>query len=136
MERKDMLFCTACGKHVEFTLSSRIVELTIRGITFNFSEIFAYCRECGEEVYSPEINDANVTAREEAFRKEARLITISELNRLLKKYDIGAGPLAKLLGFGDVTVNRYILGQLPSREHSEKLLRLMYNRKEMETLLK
>ena len=135
MKRRNMPYCVSCGKNVEYSLFSRIVEITIRGTTFKYSEVFACCKECGEEIYIPEINDSNVTAREEAYRKTARLITISELRRLLKKYNIGAGPLAKLLDFGEVTINRYLLGQLPSREHSEKLLNIMYNRKEMEFLL-
>lgn len=59
--------------------------MDIRGISFSYVEQTAYCSECGEEVYVPEINDLNVIAREDAYRKAAHLITIEEINCLLKK---------------------------------------------------
>ena len=134
IERKEV-FCIECGANKPFTVKTARGEVTIRGITFSYLEQTAYCAECGEEVYVPEINDINVQAREDAYRKAAHLITISEVNEILEKYNIGAGPLARLLGFGDVTINRYLSGQLPSKEHSEKLLKVRASRRIMESYL-
>lgn len=128
-------FCTKCGQKVSYSIKTEIIELTIRGVTFNYAEMSANCGNCNQSVYVPEINDANVESREEAYRKAMRLITVSEIQEILNKYDIGAGPLAKLLGFGDITINRYLSGQLPSRNHSEKLLKLKYDKSMMENLL-
>lgn len=61
--------------------------------------------------------------------------TVSEINEILEKYSIGAGPLAKVLGFGDITINRYVAGQLPSKSHSEKLLEIRASHKKMEEYL-
>ena len=106
IERKEV-FCIECGDYKTFTIKTTREEITVRGVTFSYLEQTAYCSECGEEIYVPEINDINVQAREDAYRKASRLITVTEVNEILKKYNIGAGPLAKLLGFGDVTINRY-----------------------------
>ena len=134
IERKEV-FCIECGDYKPFTVKTTREEITVRGITFSYLEQTAYCSECGDEVYVPELNDINVQAREDAYRKASRLITVSEVNELLKKYNIGAGPLAKLLGFGDVTINRYLGGQIPSKEHSEKLLELRASHSIMEEYL-
>lgn len=132
---KNIGFCIECSKKVSYSIKSELVELKIRDTTFNYIELSAVCDECGCELYIPEINDANVEAREESYRKASRLITVSEINEILEKYNIGAGPLAKLLGFGDVTINRYVNGQLPSRDHSDVLLNIKYNREEMKEAL-
>lgn len=133
--RNNIGFCIKCSKEVSYNIKTERVKLNVRGMEFSCIEHSAICNECGNEIYIPEINDANVDAREDGYRKASRLITISEIQEITTKYNIGAGPLAKLLGFGDITINRYINGQLPSRDHSEKLLNLKYNRKLMKDLL-
>jgi len=134
LEKKEV-FCIECGDYKQFAVKTTREEITVRGVTFSYLEQSAYCSECGEEVYVPEINDINVQAREDAYRKASRLITVGEVNEILKKYNIGAGPLARLLGFGEVTINRYLCGQIPSREHSAKLLELRASHRIMEEYL-
>lgn len=63
-----MIYCTSCDKENIYHLKSQRVNMKIRGIFFNYVEQTAYCNECGEEVYVPEINDSNATAREKAYR--------------------------------------------------------------------
>lgn len=74
-------------------------------------------------------------SREDAYRKAAKLITVTEINEILEKYNIGAGPLAKLLDFGEITINRYVNGQLPSKSHSDILLEIRASHKKMEAIL-
>lgn len=128
-------FCVECGKKKAYTVISRREKITIRGTEFTYVEQTAYCADCKEEVYVPEINDQNVQAREDAYRENAGLITIQGINEILNKYDIGAGPLAKLMGFGEVTINRYINGQLPSRANSDALMNLKKSYRKMEEYL-
>lgn len=135
MNTNNTVYCINCDKKNTYYLKSQRVNMDIRGIFFGCVEQTAYCSECGEEVYVPEINDLNVIAREDAYRKAAHLITIEEINCLLRKYNIGAGPLARVMGFGEVTINRYIGGQLPSKEHSAQLLEVLTSYKAMEKRL-
>ena len=136
MERiMNRSFCLRCGSERSYRVHSSRSEATVRGISFSFVENRAYCSECGEEVYVPAINDANAQAREDAFRKASGLITVDEIQRILKKYNIGAGPLAKALGFGEITINRYLNGHIPSRQNSDILLKILSSHKEMEKYL-
>jgi len=128
-------FCPNCGCQKRYSLSSCKSENEIRGIPFEYVEHTAYCSDCGKELYIAEINDANVQAQEDAYRAASGLISVSEIAKVLEKYSIGAGPLAKLLGFGDVTINRYMGGQLPSKSHSDLLLELLVSHKKMDELL-
>lgn len=135
MELKQRAYCLQCNAKTAYTIRSQRVEMTVRGITFGYTEESAYCVECGEMVYVPEVNDRNVKSREDAYRRAAHLITIPELQQILQKYNIGAGPLAKVMGFGEITINRYLAGQLPAKEHSDKLLRILASHTEMEKRL-
>ena len=135
MKRRMTAFCIACDEEVEYTVFAERVETVIRGVKISYVEVAAKCPVCGEEIYVPEINDANVQSREDAYRKAMHLITAAEVREILEKYHIGAGPLANILGVGEVTINRYLLGQLPSREISEKLYTIRADRKLMRELL-
>ena len=135
MSTINTVYCINCDEKNTYSVRSQRIEMEVRGIPFSYVEQVAYCSKCGEEVYVPEINDLNVSAREDAYRTAAHLITIEEINQILKKYNIGAGPLAKLMGFGEITINRYIGGQLPSKEHSAQLLEVLASRKVMESQL-
>ncbi len=135
MEVRPIAFCINCDEKKEYVVKAFKREITVKGITFSYVHQTAYCCECGEELYCPEINDANVQAKEDAYRKAAKLITVEEVNQILDKYCIGAGPLAKVLGMGEITINRYVSGQLPSKENSAKLLDVLASPQLMEEQL-
>lgn len=46
---------------------------------------------------------------------------VEEIKEILVEYKIGKKPLAKLLGWGETTIIRYIDGDIPTREYLEKL---------------
>ena len=47
--------------------------MSIRGIAITYDELVAYCSNCGEELYVPEINDANAAARKGAYETAKHL---------------------------------------------------------------
>lgn len=49
------------------------------------------------------------------------VITSEEIRQILEKYRIGKKPLAKLLGWGETTIIRYMEGDIPTCEYSNKL---------------
>lgn len=124
-------FCINCGCKNKYRRVTEKAETEVRGVQFSYAETRAICEKCGEELYVPEINDSNARSREDAYRKAAKLITVDEIQNILKKYNIGASPLAQVLGFGDVTITRYLSGQLPSRQNSDKLLEVSASHKLM-----
>lgn len=55
------------------------------------------------------------------------VITSDEIRQILEKYRIGKKPLAKLLGWGETTIIRYMEGDIPTNEYSTKLKCLLDN---------
>lgn len=49
------------------------------------------------------------------------IITSDEIKIILDRYRIGKKPLAKLLGWGETTIIRYMEGDIPTNEYSNKL---------------
>lgn len=135
MTDRKLPFCVECGERMPYRVSSTREEVEKRGFHLSFEKYYAICEGCGEKLYVPEINDLNVTLREEAYRKAANLITVEEIQELLKRYHIGAGPLAVLLGFGEITIHRYLKGQLPSKAHSDRLREIAASHTEMRRCL-
>ena len=79
----------------------------------------AVCAECGEEMSIPGLIDKNVQEIDEQYRAAEGLVSIDDIERLMKIYKIGKAPLSLALGFGEVTIPRYLEGQVPSKEYSD-----------------
>lgn len=62
-------FCVKCGEFRDYNIDLRRRTAEDRyGLIYDYPEIEARCRECGEEVYVPILNDQNVVARMDAYR--------------------------------------------------------------------
>ncbi len=68
----------------------------------------AYCEECKAEIYIPEIDDFNLKALYDTYRKENNIISLEKIIEIPKLYDIGKRPLSLLLGWGEQTFTRYL----------------------------
>ena len=136
MMEKTKAFCIECGEERDYNIRTELVEIEVNGVTFSYNEQSAFCAECGEELYVPEINDRNVEAREEAYRKAAGLITTRQIDTIMDRYDIGVKPLSLLMGFGEVTISRYQAGSVPSKANSDQLFKVLASREEMRKCLR
>ena len=116
-ERKD--FCIACRKETEYYLQKMPVTKTIREKEYTFYITTAVCSECGEEMSLPGLLDQNVKEIDHQYREMEGIVTIDDIEKLMKIYKIGKAPLSLALGFGEVTITRYLDGQIPSKEYSE-----------------
>lgn len=52
------------------------------------------------------------------------IITKEEIEEILEKYQIGKKPLSLVLGWGEITIIRYLDGQIPDSFHSDILLKI------------
>lgn len=58
---------------------------------------------------------------------EQENISIEQIKTILNDYRIGKKPLGKLLGWGEVTIIRYLDGDIPTKEYSDKLKAILHN---------
>ena len=115
--RRD--FCMECRKETEYLLKKKDIVKTIRDKDYTFGITVAVCAECGEEMSIPGLIDKNVQEIDSQYRAAEGLVSIDDIEKLMKIYKIGKAPLSLALGFGEVTIPRYLEGQVPSKEYSD-----------------
>ncbi len=115
--RRD--FCIECRKETEYLLRKKDIVKNIRDKEYTFSITVAVCAECGEEMSIPGLIDKNVQEIDGQYRAEEGLVLIDDIEKLMKIYKLGKAPLSLALGFGEVTIPRYLEGQMPSKEYSD-----------------
>ncbi len=119
MAKERTEFCTECRKNTAYVLQKRTIFKMIRDKEYRFEITVAVCAECGEEMSLPGLIDQNIREIDTQYRSMEKLISISDIERLMKIYKIGKTPLSLALGFGEITVTRYLSGQVPSKEYSD-----------------
>ncbi|SDW61411.1 Uncharacterized phage-associated protein [Kandleria vitulina] len=119
-------FCTHCRDERPYTLREKIVKKEIKGKIFDFKIQVAVCDECGEEMDITGLLDFNMKAIDEQYRYAEGLISIEDINRIMAIYNIGKAPLSMALGFGEITITRYLSGQIPSKEYSDVIKKVLY----------
>ena len=112
-------FCTSCRKETAYKLCKKTVQKVIKDKVYEFKITIAVCDECGNEMDIPGILDTNVKAIDEQYRQAEKLVSIDDIKKLMNIYNIGKAPLSIALGFGEITITRYLSGQIPSREYSD-----------------
>lgn len=115
--RRD--FCIECREETEYLLRKTDIVKKIRDKEYTFGITVAVCAECGGEMSIPGLIDKNVREIDEQYRAAEGLVSTDDIEKLMKIYKIGKAPLSLALGFGEVTIPRYLEGQVPSKEYSD-----------------
>lgn len=115
--RRD--FCIECRKETGCILQKKDIVKNIRDKDYTFGITVAVCAECGEEMSIPGLIDKNVQEIDGQYRAMESLVSVDDIEKLMKIYKIGKAPLSLALGFGEVTIPRYLEGQVPSKEYSD-----------------
>ena len=119
MTEKRMEFCVECRKESPFELKRVKCTRCIREKEYTFEITKAFCKSCGEEILLPGMMDERAKDIDAQYRKIENLVTVEEIEKLMDIYNIGKAPLSLALGFGEITITRYLQGQMPSKEYSD-----------------
>lgn len=118
-------YCDFCEDDTSYSKVEEDETMDLNGVTITYTRIKNICNECGNEVYIEEDNIINVKNANYEYRKKIGLIQVDEIKELLNKYNIGKTTLAVLLGWGEITIVRYLEGKTPSKEYSDILKSLL-----------
>lgn len=117
--RRDL--CIECRKETEYILQKRDIVKKIRNKEYTFGITVAVCAECGEDMSIHGLMDKNVQEIDNQYRSLEGIVSTEDIEKLMKLYKIGKAPLSLALGFGEVTIQRYLEGQMPSKDYSNIL---------------
>jgi putative zinc finger/helix-turn-helix YgiT family protein len=113
--------------HCEAKRDIRIVReretVKIRGEDIDYEAEYSVCLSCGKDFASSVQMEYCLAASRAVYRQRHGIIGPEELVALRKRYDVSQKSFAKILDIGDLTINSYEQGVLPSGAHNS-LLRL------------
>ncbi len=136
MEGKERkAFCTQCRKEAEYDLHKIKYGKTIKGKDYSFYITAAVCSECGNEISVPGLIDYNVKEIDDQYRYYEKLVNTRDIEKLMSIYNMGKAPLSLALGFGEITISRYLDGQVPSKEYSDIIKHAISSPRYMKSLL-
>lgn len=116
---KKKIICPECRTYTGYIIKKEKRKYIIRDQEYYFDITVAYCEKCGEEIEVPGLLDLQMKEVDEQYRKKENIVFINEIEKLMTLYDIGKAPLSLGLGFGEITITRYLKGQVPSKEYSD-----------------
>lgn len=133
--KNKKLLCGKCRKRVSYHVHKRPAKIVIKGTEICYDEYYGTCDECKAEIFVPGLDDENIERINKLYREEKQLIAKKQIEEILTKYNIEKRPLSRLLGFGELTITRYLDGQMPSKKYSDILYEILNDEQQLKTYI-
>ena len=118
MKKEFMQFCIECRTERAYGMRRIPYKKCIREKEYIFEITEAFCETCGEPVNVPGMMDRNAAEIDRQYREAEGIVSVGEIEHLMDVYNLGKAPLSYALGFGEITITRYLTGHVPSKEYS------------------
>ena len=128
-------FCEVCLDDRAYTIKEEETIEYARGKEIKYIKKQAYCTECHNPMYIGKINDENLEVLYSKIREVDNIINIEQIKEILEKYSIGKRPLSSLLGWGELTITRYLDGDIPTKSYSDTLKLILEDVNKMSEIL-
>lgn len=112
-----MMSCPKCEATRKVEILSQEKQILMKGKEIRFQSHSYRCNHCGEEFDTAETLDHNLERAREAYDQLYRTPTKDDLVKLRKKYNASQKAFGLLLGFGELTMNKYEQGATPDATH-------------------
>jgi putative zinc finger/helix-turn-helix YgiT family protein len=127
-------FCPKCEKYVEAYVKKCNESFPVRGEFIEVESSVLYCEKCGNQIFNEEIDERNLQKAYASYRCKHDLLSSQQIKEIRRKYGLSQRSLSRLLGWGDITINRYENGAIQDKAH-DNLLRLIADSHNMLDLL-
>lgn len=128
-------YCLLCNDNVDIIIKEELLKYEHENEIIEYVGKQAYCSNCGEKIYVEELAKYNREKILEKIRLKDDIIGKEEIEEMLEKYNIGKRPLSLLLGFGEITITRYLSDYVPTKKNSDYLKKLLNSPSEYYSLL-
>ncbi len=118
--------CPVCEDIRALEISTKKETQEIKKQRISVEVEYSRCTECGNEFATSEQMEKNLEAYRRIYREQNDIITPEEIISLREKYGVSQKTLGKILDFGELTINSYEQGAIPSGAHNN-LLKLIQN---------
>lgn len=116
-----LYYCPKCDEMRNMSIQAIKETFSIKGEKVEIDSEVTICKICGEKAFNYELDDKNLKLAYSLYRKKHNLLSPSKITSIRKKYFLSQRALARLLEWGEITINRYENGALPDTAHNEVL---------------
>jgi len=124
------LFCPHCEVERAVKIKEAEEIFKVRGEPISVLSKVAICTSCGKELVDEELESENFEGAYRKYRKRHGLLSPREIRGIRERYGLSQRALAKLLRWGEVTINRYENGAIQDKVHDD-MLRFIVNPRNM-----
>lgn len=124
---KNEIICLECGAENNYEIRKDIAKFEGEGYSFEMEVEIPFCKECGAPVYVEEIEEEIAERVNKKIREMRGIISREEIVEILEKYHVSQKFLSRLLGWGEITLTRYISGGYTPNETNSARLKQLYN---------
>ena len=128
-------FCPNCEEYTKATSRIEKEVYNVRGEPIEVEAEVAICQKCGTKIFDEERDSRNLEKAYSLYRDKHNLLPPDEIRTMREKYGLSQRALARLLGWGEITIHRYENGAIQDNAH-DKLLRLVEDPQNMQKFFK
>lgn len=113
----DPVFCPECDEERAPRSETRRETISVRGEPQWVTADVLVCPACGHNLANAQHDDRTLVSAYNAYRQSHGLLLPSEIRQLRERYHLSQRSMAKLLGLGLATIQRYESGALQDEAH-------------------
>ena len=129
-----MMFCAECRDEVAPQVVRRDEIYQVRGEEIPVLCHVAVCPVCKNDIVDESLEERNLELAFGEYRRHHNLLRPEEIRTIRERYGLSQRTLARVLGWGDITIHRYETGALQDNAH-EEVLRLIADPKNMRAVV-
>lgn len=116
------MICVECGTKDSFEMKEVTRKYEGDGYYFEMQVCVPFCKKCGAPITNEEIEEEIAKQANAKIREMRGIISKEKILTILDQYHVSQKFLSKLLGWGEITLTRYISGgYTPNLTNSNKL---------------
>ena len=114
-------YCPFCDAYRKRLLIPKKETFNVKGEAITVTCRVSVCSKCKRDVFDEEIDEKNLQLAYNEYRKRHKLLFPKEIKEIREKYGLSQRALGRLLGWGEITVNRYEQGCIQDNPHNDIL---------------
>ncbi|MES2615206.1 MAG: type II TA system antitoxin MqsA family protein [Bdellovibrionota bacterium] len=113
--------CPTCGAQGCIVSRTSPRKITVKKEIIEINDHFLFCTQCQEEFNNPDIEFDALEEAYKIYRAKHHFVTPEQITSYRKSLGLTQIEFAKLLGFGDATIQRYESGALQENSHDSAI---------------
>lgn len=119
--KKISYSCPFCDEEHEISIIQEKTKALVNNTPVEYEEVYYHCSIEDEKFVPKEILNKNLLAAKDSYRTLNGLLTSQEIKEVRNLYGLSQKEFANLLGWGDVTIQRYEKKSIQDETYDQKI---------------